>query len=169
MQARYFALLCSNKLQLPADVRVRIRAEKAWEEAFTELSPNHTEAIPSQSLFQDGIAREIGALPSIWDIMKSPRLFARYWFYPANHAFYRLVGPHAQPEIARRELMTERRGQLTISGLTAMFSALMLLPHNVHPVDHVFPVDMAASPKRASQPATLRVLESSEREAVAGL
>ena len=168
MQARYFALLCSNKLQLPPDVRVRIRAEKAWEEAMTELSPNQTESIPSQSLFQDAIAREIGALPSIWEILKSPRLFARYWFYPANHTFYRLVGPHAQPEIARRELMTERRGQLTISGLTAMFSALMLMPHNVHPVDHVFPVDLTPSPKRATaEPAKLRVLESSEREVAA--
>jgi hypothetical protein len=168
MQARYFAQLCSNKLQLPVDVRERIRAEKAWEEAFTELSPRHTEAIPSQSLFQDGIAREIGALPSIWEILKSPRLFARYWFYPANHAFYRLVGPHAQPEIARRELMTERRGQLTMSGLTAMFSALMLLPHKVHPVDHVFPVDMAPSPRRAATgPVKLRALESTDRDVAA--
>ena len=167
MQARYFALLCSGKQQLPDDVRTRIQAEKAWEEAFTELSPNHTEAIPSQSLFQDGIAREIGALPSIWDILKSPALFARYWFYPANHAFYRLVGPHAQPEVARRELMTERRGQLTISGLTAMFSALMLLPHKVHPVDHVFPVDMAPAPKRAATPPILRAVSNDEREAAA--
>jgi hypothetical protein len=164
MQARYFAQLCSNKLQLPVDVRERIRAEKAWEEAFTELSPRHTEAIPSQSLFQDGIAREIGALPSIWEILKSPRLFARYWFYPANHAFYRLVGPHSQPELAMKELMNERRGQLTFSGLTALFSALMLLPHNVHPVDHVFPVDMAPSQKPATTAAVpLRALDSSDR------
>jgi cation diffusion facilitator CzcD-associated flavoprotein CzcO len=170
MQARYFAQLCSNKLKLPADVRARIRAEKAWEEAFTELSPNQTESIPSQSLFQDGIAREIGCLPSIWQILRDPRMFARYWFYPANHAFYRLVGPHAQPEVARHELMTERRGQLTISGLTALFSALMLLPHNVHPVDHVFPVDMAPSPKRAAtEPVTLHALESSDREVAASL
>jgi cation diffusion facilitator CzcD-associated flavoprotein CzcO len=165
MQARYFALLCSNKLQLPGDVRERIRAEKAWEEAFTELSPNHTESIPSQSLFQDGIAREIGALPSIWEIMKSPRMFARYWFYPANHAFYRLVGPHAQPEVALREILNERRGQLTFSGLAALFSALMLLPHKVHPVDHVFPVDMTPPPKRAAtRPVELRALETVAQE-----
>ncbi len=171
MQARYFARLCSDKMRLPADVRDRIRAEKAWEEAFTALSPSCTEAIPSQSLFQDGIAREIGALPSIWKILRDPRLFARYWFYPANHAFYRLVGPHAQPEIARHELLTERRGQLTISGLTALFSALMLMPHNVHPVDHVFPVDLnASSPKRATAaPAQLSAVDDSDRAAVASL
>jgi hypothetical protein len=159
MQARYFAMLCSGKHRLPADVRERIDAEKAWEEAFTELSPSHTEAIPSQSLFQDGIAREIGALPSLWQIMRSPRLFARYWFYPANHAFYRLVGPHAQPDIARKELLGARRGQLTISGLTALFSALMLLPSKVHPVDHVFPVDLNAPPERpATHPAASRAV-----------
>lgn len=168
MQARYFAQLCSDKLSLPSDVRDRIRAEKAWEEKFTELSPNCTESIPSQSIFQDGIAHEIGALPSIWKILSNPRLFARYWFYPANHAFYRLVGPHAQPEIALHELMTEPRGQLTISGLTAMFSALMLMPHKVHPVDHVFPVDLnATSPKRAATaPPQLRVLDGDREVAV---
>jgi len=168
MQARYFAQLCSDKLSLPADVRDRIRAEKAWEEKFTELSPNCTESIPSQSIFQDGIAHEIGALPSIWKILSNPRLFARYWFYPANHAFYRLVGPHAQPDVALHELMTEPRGQLTISGLTAMFSALMLMPHKVHPVDHVFPVDLnATSPKRAAtEPPQLRVLDGDRDVAV---
>jgi hypothetical protein len=42
------------------------------------------------------------------------------------------------------------------------------MPHNVHPVDHVFPVDLTPSPKRATtEPAKLRVLESSEREVAA--
>lgn len=133
MQARYFALCCSDKIQLPSDVRERIQKEKAWEETFSSLSPRHTESIPSQILFLDSIAKEIGCLTRTRDLVRSPKLLLRHWFYPFNQSVYRLVGPHCMPEEAKRELMSDKPGPLTGNPVVVMFSLLSLLPSRVHP------------------------------------
>lgn len=80
MQARYFALLCSGKHRLPADVRQRIQREKAWEDEMVSLSPRHPETIPSQAMFIDGMAKEIGCLMPLSKLMRRPRLLVRHWF-----------------------------------------------------------------------------------------
>jgi dimethylaniline monooxygenase (N-oxide forming) len=130
MQARYFALLCSGKKRLPADIRERIAREKAWEEAMTVLSPRHTEAIPSQPLFTDSIAREIGCLPTISDLVLDPVLFAKLWFASFSQASYRLVGPHSNRDEARRQIMGEGIVQ---PELILGHAVLSWLPHFVHP------------------------------------
>jgi hypothetical protein len=133
LQARYFALLCSDKLSLPADVRERIAREKAWEEACTALSPRHTESIPSQALFCDGIAKEIGCLMSVRELVARPRLFVRQWFYAFNQASYRLRGPHALGEAALRELLRDEPGPMGGGVPILLFSLLSMMPRFVHP------------------------------------
>nr|MDT0667265.1 hypothetical protein [Micromonospora sp. DSM 115978] len=56
MQARYFALVLSGKLQPPRNLDDVIAEEKAWEEYWTALCPRHTESHPSQVLYLDALA-----------------------------------------------------------------------------------------------------------------
>ena len=102
MQARYFALLCSGELKLPSDIEERITRDKEWEETFTEFSPRHVEAIPSQILFLDSIAKEIGCLPAARELLADPVLLAKLWCCSFNQASYRLTGRHSrrtQPDL----------------------------------------------------------------------
>ena len=141
MQARYFALLCSGKIKLPADVRDRIAKDKHWEEVFTSLSPRHTESIPSQIMFMDSIAKEIGCLMPMAELVFRPRLLIRHWFYPFNQACYRLRGPHAMPREALAEIMQEEPGPLGSSVPMMMFVKLASRAPHVHPKDfeHIGP------------------------------
>lgn len=133
MQARYFALLCSGRHQLPADLRDRIEREKVWEDGIVALSPRHPETIPSRTLFVDAIAKEIGCLMPVSKLMFRPRLLVRHWFYPFNQACYRLTGPHADPEMATREMMRDAIGPLTMTVATLFLLPLQFLPRSVHP------------------------------------
>jgi dimethylaniline monooxygenase (N-oxide forming) len=133
MQARYFALLCSDKLRLPANLDEVIQKEKIWEERSTSLSPSHTEAIPAQSFFLDSIAREIGCLMSLKDLVMSPRLLVRHWFYPFNQACYRLVGPHDMHDSAMRELMNDEPGPMGSNVGILFLAGSSLLPRFMHP------------------------------------
>lgn len=133
MQARYFALLCSGKHTLPADVEERIAREKKWEDEMVALSPTHPETIPSQSMFIDGIAREIGCLMPLSQLLREPRLLVRHWFFPFNQACYRLVGPHADPENARREMLSDKEGPGGVYHLGFLLFPLLLMPRFVHP------------------------------------
>jgi hypothetical protein len=134
MQARYFALLCSKKRRLPEDVNAQIQEEKAWEEKWTELSPRHFEAIPSQIFFLDSIAKEIGCLPTCQEIVKDPALMMKMWFYTFNQACYRLTGPHSMRDEAVRAIMSEDLpGEKLISMF--LFMASSLLPPHAHPKD----------------------------------
>lgn len=135
MQARYFALLCSNKLKLPSDVDTRIRQDKEWEETYTAFSPNHTEAIPSQVMFCDSLAREIGCLMPVTALVRYPRLFVKHWFYAFNQACYRLTGPHSMRDAALKELREDGPGGLGSPRAMVLFTALTMLPRRVHPKD----------------------------------
>jgi|GEM_PF-681553 len=133
MQARYFALLCSGKLRLPSDVRERIATEKTWEETAVSLSPAATETVPSQTLFLDSIAKEIGCLMSIGQLIRHPSLFVRHWFYSFNQSCYRLVGPHSMPEEAMKEFLSNKAGPLSGSIPILAFLMLQFLPSSAHP------------------------------------
>ncbi|OSC35698.1 flavin-containing monooxygenase [Mycobacterium decipiens] len=134
MQARYFALLCSDKLELPADIHARIREDKAWEEKWTELSPRHYEAVPSLLFFLDSIAKEIGCLPTCKELVEEPELLVTLWFHSFNQLCYRLIGPHSMHDDARKSLMNE---QLPGGSLLSMFyfMASSLWPHGTRPKD----------------------------------
>lgn len=145
MQARYFALLCSGKLALPVDVRDRIREDKAWEEKWTELSARHFEAIPSQVLFLDSIAKEIGCLPSCKELVEEPELLLKLWFHSFNQSCYRLTGPHNMGEDAKELIMED---DLPGGNLMFMFYLMgsSLLRPNMHPKDLLLNPNAAGLP-----------------------
>ncbi len=134
MQARYFALLCSRKIDLPADVVERIEREKEWEEWFTEYSPRHVEAIPSQVLFLDSIAKEIGCLPDTRELRADPLLLAKLWCSTFNQASYRLTGPHSMRNAARAAIMKEELPAQSAT-FVALFLAMSTLPKSVRPTN----------------------------------
>lgn len=138
MQARYFALLCSNKLRLPADLHRAIEAEKSWEESWTALSPRHFEAVPSQIFFLDALAKEIGCLPELAELLRQPELLTRLWFYAFNQSCYRLRGAHNLHDSALQELMKEELPG-RYNPVILLFSLLSLLPYFVHPKDQNIP------------------------------
>ncbi len=133
MQARYFALLCSGKRTLPDDVEDRIAREKEWEDYWTSLSPRRTESVPSQILYLDALAREIGCLVPEWRQILNPRLFSQLWFGSFNPSCYRIVGPHNLGKAALDDLYSEPiedRGRMALR-----HSLLQLMPASVHPRD----------------------------------
>lgn len=131
MQARYFARVCSGKLPLPPDLPEIIERDKAWEEHWTALSPRHTEAIPSQVLYLDDLARELGCLIPMRKLVGNPKLFVRLWFGSFNPACYRVVGPHNLGQAALDDVYSEPADNLREMALR--MSAYRLLPPSVHP------------------------------------
>lgn len=137
MQARYFALLCSNKHRLPTDLRTRIQKEK--EDRIVARSPRHPETIPARPLFIDAMAKEIGCLMPLSHLLLHPRLLVRHWFYPYNQACYRLVGPHATPDAAAKEMLADDPGAWSMSSSLLFLMPLLVLPRSVHPKFIFFP------------------------------
>lgn len=134
MQARYFALLCSGKIQLPGDVDERIKHDKEWEENWTRVSPRDIQTIPSQIFFLDSLAREIGCLPTCEEMLDDPELLVKMWFYTFNQACYRLCGPHSLREEAIAAIKKEELPGRSVASMYA-FMAASLLPPDVHPKD----------------------------------
>ncbi|CAN5129571.1 hypothetical protein BH11ACT7_BH11ACT7_22940 [soil metagenome] len=131
MQARYFARVCSGKQDLPSDIDEIIGREKEWEEHWTSLSPRHTEAIPSQVLYLDSLAREIGCLIPMRKMILNPKLFVQLWFGSFNPACYRIMGPHNLGPEALADLHSEPvEDRLDVA---FRFSLLRLMPASVHP------------------------------------
>ena len=131
MQARYFAQLCSRKLSPPDNLDEVISREKEWEEYWTALSPRHTESIPSQVLYLDALAKEIGCLIPLRRLLRSPRLFVQLWFGSFNAAGYRIVGPHNLGTSALDDLYSEPvENRLHMVFKNAL---LQLMPARIHP------------------------------------
>lgn len=131
MQARYFAQVCSGKLTLPTDHEDTIRREKEWEDHWTSLSPRHTESIPSQILYLDALAYEIGCLVPISKLILNPRLFVHLWFGSFNPPEYRIVGPHNRGAKALADVLSEpveNRRRIALH-----YSLLQLMPSFIHP------------------------------------
>ncbi|WP_226576322.1 flavin-containing monooxygenase [Acuticoccus sediminis] len=131
MQARYFARVLSGKLRPPENLGEIIAEERAWEEYWTALSPRHTESHPSQVLYLDALAREIGCLLPMRKLLLNPKLFTHVWFGSFNPSSYRIVGPHSLGKAALADLYAE-----PVEGRTVMcrqMSLLRLLPAAMHP------------------------------------
>lgn len=131
MQARYFARVCSGKQALPANLDEIIGREKEWEEHWTSLSPRHTESIPSQVLYLDALAREIGCLVPMRKMILNPKLFIQLWFGSFNPSGYRIVGPHNLGSAALADLYSEPVEQRR--HMAFGHSMLQLMPSFVHP------------------------------------
>jgi dimethylaniline monooxygenase (N-oxide forming) len=111
MQARWFALLCSGKIHLPdaATMAKHIRIYVGYiEHLLTPYRTNRITNLTDFLSFSDDIARAIGCRPNLGlsMLLRDPRLWLRCMIGPLSNAQYRLYGPHAQPEQARRILLT---------------------------------------------------------------
>lgn len=111
MQARWFALLCSGKLQLPDSLIMKNRIHiynQYITQLFTSYRTMRITTLTDFLSFSDDLAREIGCRPNlglkmlVWD----PYLWLRCMIGPICNAQYRLFGPHAKSKQARYILLT---------------------------------------------------------------
>jgi dimethylaniline monooxygenase (N-oxide forming) len=106
MQARYFAQLCSGTRALPEPATLRRLIEKdreAEERAFYARKSLGT--ICSYTPYMESVAELIGCRPRIRDHVFEPRIAYRLLCGSNIAATYRLRGPHAQPELAKRTML----------------------------------------------------------------
>lgn len=106
MQARYFAQLCSGTRALsePAALQRLIEKDREGEErAFYARKSLGT--ICSYTPYMESLAELIGCRPRIRDHVFEPRIAYRLLCGSNIAATYRLRGPHAQPERARRMML----------------------------------------------------------------
>ena len=104
LQARWFALLQSGHVALPSKGEM-LRSIEQWTETRAHIFravKGRLEELVDYTPFCDELASRIGCKPSWRDIRRESRRFRRRFVAgPFVAAQYRLVGPHARPEIAR--------------------------------------------------------------------
>ena len=103
MQARYFALLCSNKRSLPPREKLEglIQRENTAEEAVFTHAQSVATLIPYMA-YMDAMAGLIGCKPNPLRLLTRPVLLYKLYAASLVNDQYRLQGPHADPESAER-------------------------------------------------------------------
>lgn len=123
LQARYFALLCSNRRALPADLERRTRAEARAEELMLQGDSNITTLV-QYPYWSEELAGLIGCKPSLWTRLRDPMLAYKLFFGSMVSNRYRLDGPHRDPAAAKRVIKRlpvadTLGGQLTLALLSS--------------------------------------------------
>lgn len=104
LQARWFALVQSERVALPpqADMRKSIDYWTHFHAQFFRAVKGRLAHLVEHTPFCDELAEQIGCKPTWRDIRRESRTFQRKFMVgPFVPAQYRLVGPHAKPEITR--------------------------------------------------------------------
>lgn len=132
LQARYLALLLTGQRALPSPQQMRAHAQETRREleaAFCNAVDPPT--VVHYSSYTDGLARLIGCDPFDGGRVRDPALLARLWFGSQIGAQYRLVGPGAQTDTARRTIMrlpiAWRRRTMVRFGARAVLDRLPLI------------------------------------------
>ena len=103
MQARYFALLCSNKLQLPNQERLlKLIARHALYENEVYFRNPNVRTLVHYNRYMNDYASIIGCSPWSLSTFLDPILTYRLWFGSQMPVIYRLKGPHCMPDTARK-------------------------------------------------------------------
>ena len=110
MQARWFALLCSGKCQLPDRITMTQRIAiyvRYITRLFTLFRTERITTLTDFLSFSDDLAREISCRPKLgWTtLLSDPYLWLRCMIGPISNAQYRLHGPHANAKQARQILL----------------------------------------------------------------
>ena len=107
MQSRWFSLILSGQRQLPAADQMKkeiAEDDQTHRKMFTVI----TDRIPNlvdYTSYMDQLAGFVGCLPT-WSLLtKDPFLLYRVYFNPFMSCQFRLCGPHADKEMARRTMM----------------------------------------------------------------
>lgn len=107
MQSRLFAQVVSGRVPLPDAVEMRRQAEAERAERRERFGGLGDELVSlvDYTVYQDTLAEQIGCKPDLVDIARrDPRLAWWVFVRPFVGAQFRLVGPHAQPTMARQVL-----------------------------------------------------------------
>ena len=105
LQARWFALVTSGARRLPDLERMR-RAIERWSDYRAHVFRavrGRLDALVDHTPFCDELAQQIGCKPT-WNALRRESFGFRLRFFAAPFvaAQYRMIGPHAKPELARR-------------------------------------------------------------------
>jgi dimethylaniline monooxygenase (N-oxide forming) len=138
LQARYFALLCSGTRTLPEPAALRRLIEQ---DRDSEERSFHTRksvgTICSYTPYLESLAELIGCRPRIRDHVFEPRVAYRLLCGSNVASTYRLRGPHAQPELAKRVMLhlPVAHGLKEMVGLGVLYvlSRVGLLREPAHP------------------------------------
>jgi len=104
LQARWFALLLSGRAALPACAEMERTIEEwtRFRAHFFRAVKGRLDHLVEHTPVCDALAEQVGCKPTWRDIRRESRRFRRKFMVgPFVPAQYRLVGPHARPEIAR--------------------------------------------------------------------
>ena len=124
LQARYFALLQSGKAKLPPDDQIErsIEAQQAFRRHHFRAVQGRLPHLVDFTSFADEVASWVGCKPTV-DAVRAEGLGFRIRFFASAFvaAQYRLVGPHAKPDLAREVI-----GGLPISHPAPMLTLFYL-------------------------------------------
>ena len=140
LQARYFALLCSGTKRLPEPAALRrLIAKDRHSEERSFYARKSLETLCSYTPYMESVAELIGCRPRIRDHVFEPRV-AYHLLCGSNIAStYRLRGPHAQPELAKRVMLhlPVAHGVTELAGLGVLYvlSRIGFLREPEHPAD----------------------------------
>lgn len=104
LQARWFALVLSGAVRLPPEAAMAEGIERlaAFRRRYFRAVRERLDHLVDFTSFSDALAAEIGCKPTRGALAReSMRFRRRFLDGPFVAAQYRLVGPHAKPEIAR--------------------------------------------------------------------
>jgi dimethylaniline monooxygenase (N-oxide forming) len=107
MQSRYFALLCSGKRTLPEQGELRrliAQDREAEERAF--YARKYQGTVVSYTTYMDEVAELVGCRPRVRDFLFNPRMVYHLLCGANIPTVYRLRGPHADPAMAKRVMMS---------------------------------------------------------------
>ncbi|MEM7212032.1 MAG: FAD-dependent oxidoreductase [Pseudomonadota bacterium] len=110
IQARWFAQLTSGRIQLPeADaMRSEVDREIASSASYFRHVHDRLPHMVDFSTYMDDLAGKIGAKPSVWRLLREPRLAYQLHAGPFCGTQFRLFGPHSRFAMAKRVLMHAR-------------------------------------------------------------
>jgi hypothetical protein len=103
LQARYFALLCSNRRRLPDDLE-RVTLEENAAEAEMLKGDANLKTLVQYPYFSESMAELIGCKPRLRTQLTDPLLAYKLFFGSKLSYRFRLDGPHGRPNLSKRVL-----------------------------------------------------------------
>lgn len=105
LQARWFALVQSGERKLPSQ-EVMLESIRHWtgfRRHIFRATGERIQHLVDHTVFCDELATQVGCKPGRKDLRQQNRAFRlRFYAGPFVAAQYRLAGPHAKPELARK-------------------------------------------------------------------
>lgn len=104
MAARFFALLLSDNVTLPDNIEALIEEDKAFYAKAVCDSPT-LNTVVSWKRYMENFAKLIDCQVTLWKYLSNPLLFMKLMYGSLIPAQYRLEGPHANRELAKRTIL----------------------------------------------------------------